>query len=102
VQSFDGLRLGLLAVGYRLIHFYQFSCADHGVYRAGIESEECKAYRCPVCKKRVRAVFLADGYTRHEIPFTEFVAKPLMKVRKVQLQAEGQEIYWPAPYHLSL
>jgi hypothetical protein len=102
VQPFDRLRLGLLAEGYTLIHFFQFSCGDHGVWRAGIESEECKTYRCPTCKKHCRTVFLAQGYTRHEIPFTEFVAKPLMRVRKTQLQAEGQEIYFPAPYHLSL
>ena len=102
MQPFDGLRLGLLAEGYRLIHFYQFSCPDHGIYRAGIEAETCKIYRCPVCAKRCRTVFLAVGYTRREMPQVEMIAKPMMRVRKEQLQGEGQEIYWPAPYHLSL
>jgi hypothetical protein len=102
VQPFDGLRLALVAEGYTLIHFFQFSCGAHGCWRAGIESEECKTYRCPVCKKRCRTVFLAPGYTRREMPQVEMIAKPLMRVRKTQLQAEGQEIYFPAPYHLSL
>lgn len=101
VQPFDGLRLGLLAEGYRLIHFHQFSCTTHGIWRAGIESEECKTYRCPTCKKRCRAVFLAAGYTRKEIPQVELVAKPLMVRRKVELLS-ARETIWPQPYHLSL
>jgi hypothetical protein len=102
VQPFDGLRLGLLAEGYRLIHYHQFSCYEHGIFRAGIEAEECNGYRCPVCQRKCKTIFLAAGYSRRETPLIEQIVKPLMRVRKVELQAKGQETFWPQPYHLRL
>jgi hypothetical protein len=76
VQTWDGLRSGLLAVGYRLVGFWQFACAARGHFRVATELES-DFFPCPTCQKPCKAVFLAHGYTHRELPFIEQTMKPL-------------------------
>jgi len=100
MQTWSGVRLGLLAHGYRLIHYHQFNCDEHGTFRAGIEAEECKAYRCPVCQRKCRTVFLAAGYTRRETPLLEQIVKPFSHRWKMEFRTKEHEVYYPVPYSL--
>jgi len=75
MESWDGLRLGLLALGYRKITYLQLGCAC-GDFRSGVEQQQ-DSYPCPRCGKPSQAVPLAEGFTRREqIPW-EQVAWPL-------------------------
>ena len=99
MQTWDQVRLGLLARGYRLVQFWQLSCAVHGDYRLGIEAE-AELHHCPVCERPCEAVFLACGYTRRELPFVEQIAKPLaLRWRKV-LVAKEQTVQYGREYVL--
>ena len=90
MQTWDGLRLGLLAHGYRLVRFWQLSCAAHGDHRVAIEAAP-DLYPCPVCQRPCKAVFLARGYTRRELPFVEQTMRPLaLSWRKLLLAKEQQ------------
>ena len=39
VQSWDGIRLGLLPQGYKLAFFFQITCTTHVDFRVAIEEE---------------------------------------------------------------
>jgi len=49
MQSWDGLRLGLLALGYQKVLWLHLHCITHGVYRLGLPEEQ-EQYLCPVCQ----------------------------------------------------
>jgi hypothetical protein len=90
VQTWDGLRLGLLAHGYRLVQFWQLSCAAHDDHRVATEAAP-NLYPCPVCQRPCKAVFLAEGYTRRQLPFIEQTLTPLpVAFRKLLLAKEQQ------------
>src|SRR5262249_52785153 len=46
VQSWDGLRLGLLSHGYSRVLFFETHCPQDGIWRIGI-AEEQEIYACP-------------------------------------------------------
>ena len=77
VQTWDGLRLGLLALGYRRIIFLELACPTCGDFRTGIE-EEAEFYYCPVCGRASKIALLGEGYTRRaEIPWEQvYIALP--------------------------
>jgi hypothetical protein len=71
VQTWDGLRLGLLALGYRRIIFLELACVTCGDFRTGIE-EEAEFYFCPRCQKASKIVLIGEGYTRRaQIPWEQ-------------------------------
>jgi hypothetical protein len=90
VQSWDGLRLGLLTHGYRLVQFWQLSCAAHG--DTEWPSKPHPTLPCPVSERPCKAVFLARGYTRRELPFIEQTMTPLATPWRKLLLAKEQPI----------
>jgi len=61
LESWDGLRLGLMALGYRSI-----ICVDHGVFKLGV-SEEMDTYPCPECGAACK-VFTMRRRTASKVP----------------------------------
>ena len=76
MQSWDGLALGLLALGYRRIHFIEIECGDHGAFRAGV-AELLDAFTCPRCGKSAETGYLARGFTRKPSVEWELVSSAL-------------------------
>jgi hypothetical protein len=76
-------KLFWLARGYRIIHFVEIICIEHGTFRSAIESE-LESYPCAVCQWACRAVILGEGVTSHELPPWELVEKPFAgKIREL-------------------
>lgn len=65
MQTWDDIRLDLLALGYRQIHFIEIECTDHGAFRAGVE-EMLDTFACPRCGRSAEAAYLARGFTRKQ------------------------------------
>src|SRR5437870_11260566 len=63
MQSWDGLRLGLLALGYQRVLWLHLHCVSHGVYRLGL-AEEQEQYLCPVCSSPCKVSVMCEGYTK--------------------------------------
>jgi hypothetical protein len=63
-QAWDGLRLGLLALGYRAVTFVEICCPQCGDFRAPLE-QPAEMLSCPHCEQRYKSVTLADGFVRH-------------------------------------
>jgi hypothetical protein len=79
MQCWDGLRLELLALGYRRILYFELSCADHGDFRSAYEPDGEFHPACPRCGRPAEAAILAEGFTRRaSIPW-ELVSGPLAK-----------------------
>src|SRR5882724_1242069 len=51
MQGWDGVRLGLLALGYSKVVWIHLHCVRHGLFRVGI-AEEQECYPCPTCERR--------------------------------------------------
>jgi hypothetical protein len=72
-----GERLGLLALGYRLLLWIHVHCTEHGLWRTAI-AEELETYACPVCAAACKCVILAASYTRRPLPCPpELIVAPL-------------------------
>ena len=77
MQSWDGLRLGLLALGYQKVLWLHLHCITHGVYRLGLPEEQ-EQYLCPVCQQACKVSVLAEGFTKQPLPFPpELIDAPL-------------------------
>ena len=88
MQSWDGLRLGLLALGYSKVVWIHLHCVRHGLFRMGI-AEELDVYPCPTCQQACKSSILAKGFTRQPLPFKpELVVPPLSRQTLYLLQAE--------------
>jgi hypothetical protein len=59
-SNWDGLRLGLLALGYQRVLWLHLHCATHGVYRLGLGEEE-EQYFCPTCQQPCEVSLLAEA-----------------------------------------
>jgi len=68
MQSWDGLRLGLLALGYQRVSWLHLHCNRHGVYRLGLPEEQDE-YLCPRCQQPCKASVMCEGFTRRQLPF---------------------------------
>jgi hypothetical protein len=66
LESWDGLRLGLMALGYRSIIWFHLHCVDHGVFKLGV-SEEMDTYPCPECGAACK-VFTMRRRTASKVP----------------------------------
>jgi len=84
VQSWDGLRLGLLSHGYSRVLFFETHCPQDGIWRIGI-AEEQEIYACPKSSAACKVKFLAEGFTKRPLPLDpHFIEKPLRAwVRKL-------------------
>jgi len=84
VQSWDGLRLGLLSYGYSRVLFFETHCPQDGIWRIGV-AEEQESYFCPKCSEPCKTKFLAEGFTKRVLPLEpQFIEKPLRAwVRKL-------------------
>ena len=77
MQSWDGLRLGLLALGYQKVLWFHLHCITHGVYRLGLPEEQ-NEYLCPRCQQACKVTVLAEGFTKQPLPFApELIDEPL-------------------------
>ena len=70
VESWGGLRLGLMALGYRRVIWLHIACPHHGLFRVGLP-EELEFYRCPhpTCERACSASILCEGFTKQPLPF---------------------------------
>ena len=77
VQSWDGLRLGLLSYGYSRVLFFETHCPQDGVWRIGV-AEEQDSYACPQCGQACKVKYVTEGFTRRSLPLNpQFIEKPL-------------------------
>jgi hypothetical protein len=77
MQSWDEIRLGLMAIGYRRrVLTIEITCFHCGVFR-GVVDDEQDVYPCPVCQGRCVLGECVEGFTRHELPAFERVVAPL-------------------------
>ena len=93
MQSWDGLRLGLLALGYQKVLWLHLHCITHGVYRLGLPEEQDQ-YLCPVCQQACKVTVLAEGFTKQALPFApELIDAPLPRwwVARIGRDEEGLE-----------
>jgi hypothetical protein len=79
MQSWNGVALGLLALGYRRVLFFELSCGDHGDWRSAYEPDGEFHPACPRCGRPAEAAILAEGFTRRESIPWELVSVPLDK-----------------------
>jgi hypothetical protein len=88
MQSWDGLRLGLLALGYSKVVWIHLHCVRHGLFRVGIAGvQEC--YPCPTCEQACKASVVAEGFTRQPLPFKpELIVKQISATTRRQLMVE--------------
>src|SRR5690349_19754625 len=87
VESWDGLRLGLMAFGYERVIWTHRHCLTCGVFKLGV-SEELEESPCPSCGAARKVVIIARGFTRHELPQPERISKPLSARTRLELLAE--------------
>ena len=95
MQSWDGLRLGLLALGYQKVLWLHLHCASHGVYRLGL-GEEQEQYFCPTCQQPCKVSVLAEGFTKQPLPFApELIDEPLPRwwVARIGADLEGERVH---------
>ena len=98
MQSWDGLRLGLLALGYSKVVWIHLHCLRHGLFRVGIVhclrhglfrvgiAEEQECYPCPTCEQACKVSVVAEGFTRQPLPLKpELIVKPLSAQTRQQL-----------------
>jgi len=65
-----------MALGYTRISFFETHCPQHGTFRIGIEEQESPL--CPRCHTAVRSNFIAEGFTRRELPLQpQLLCKPI-------------------------
>ena len=55
LESWDGLRLGLMALGYQQVIWTHLHCVACGVFKLGV-SEELEEYPCPSCGAACKVV----------------------------------------------
>jgi hypothetical protein len=88
MQSWDGLRLGLLALGYSKVVWIHLHCLRHGLFRVGI-AEEQECYPCPTCEQACKVSVVAQGFTRQPLPFKpELIVPALSRKAMHDLLAE--------------
>ena len=77
MQSWDAVRLQMLAWGYSRVLTIELACPTCGVWR-GEMPEERDWYPCPVCTQAAKVCHILEGFTRRAIA-TEWrqIAKPL-------------------------
>ena len=95
LESWDGLRLGLLALGYQKVLWLHLHCASHGVYRLGLPEEQ-EQYFCPVCLQACKVSVLAEGFTKQALPFApELIDAPLPRwwVARIGADLEGERVH---------
>jgi hypothetical protein len=81
-------RLGLLGLGYRRVVWIHVNCAEHGLYRVGLSSEQ-EFYLCPVCQLACSASILCEGFTRRPLPFQpQLLVKPISEKTRLALLVE--------------
>jgi hypothetical protein len=93
LETWDGLRLGLMALGYQKVLWLHLHCASHGVYRLGLPDEQ-EQYLCPVCQQPCKVTVLAEGFTKQALPFApELIDAPLPRwwVARIGRDDEGLE-----------
>lgn len=98
VVASDGpLALELAQYGYRRASFLELHCGCN--VRIAV-AELLNKYQCPVCRTDQNATFLAQGFTRRPLPFTEQISRALetpfgrrwLKQQRAQEQAARK---WP-------
>jgi len=87
MQSWDGVRLGLLALGYSKVVWIHLHCVRHGLFRVGI-AEEQECYPCPTCEQACEVSVVAEGFTRQPLPFPGIHAQLTSWERRVLLAEE--------------
>ena len=87
LESWNGLRLGLMALGYQQVIWTHLHCVDHGAFKVGIPDEEMDAYP-PECRATCKVNFVAQGFTRYELPAPEKMCK--------HLSARTRQELWPS------
>jgi hypothetical protein len=89
MQTWDGIRLDLLALGYRQISYVEVSCPNHGDFRSGVEAVQ-DVFPCPRCGRACEAAFLAEGFTRRHPLEWEQVAPALPTAAKEERETRAQ------------
>ncbi len=84
MQTWDGLRLGLMALGYQQVIWTHLHCVDHGVFKVAI-AEELKEYPCPTCQQACKVAIVAQGFTKYALPPPERLSKPLSARTRYEL-----------------
>ena len=84
LESWDGLRLGLMALGYQRVIWTHLHCISHGVWNVAI-AEELDEYPCPSCGAACKVAIIAQGFTRHALPLPERISKPLSARTRLEL-----------------
>ena len=66
MQSWDAVRLQMLAWGYFRVVTIELACPTCGVWR-GEMPEEQDWYPCPVCSQPAKVSHILEGYTRRTV-----------------------------------
>jgi len=91
VESWSGLRLGLMALGYQQVMWTHLHCVACGVFKLGV-FEELEEYPCPSCGAACKVAIIAQGFTRHELPPAERISKPLSARTREELMRPEKPI----------
>ena len=67
LESWSGLRLGLMALGYQQVIWTHLHCVTHGVFKVAI-AEELEEYPCPTCQQACKVAIVAQGFTKYALP----------------------------------
>ncbi len=84
LESWDGLRFGLMALGYQQVIWTHLHCVDHGVFKIAI-AEELEEYPCPTCQQACKVAIVAQGFTKYALPSPERLSKPLSARTRYEL-----------------
>jgi predicted RNA-binding Zn-ribbon protein involved in translation (DUF1610 family) len=91
LESWGGLRFGLMALGYQQVIWTHLHCFACGVFKLAI-AEELEEYPCPACGAACKVAIIAQGFTRHELPPAERISKPLSSKTRLELMRPEKPI----------
>jgi hypothetical protein len=91
-KSWDEVRIGLLALGYRELLYVEIVCISCGRFRGAVEDDE--VFPCPTCHADSVLTFCAEGFTRRGLPAWERVETPLSPQMRAKLMGEdfGEDV----------
>ena len=88
MQSWDAVRLQMLAWGYSRVLTIELACPTCGTWRGELPEEQ-DWYPCPVCTQAAKVCHIIEGYTRRTVG-TEWlqIAKPLSDKARTWLMGD--------------
>src|SRR5689334_5484232 len=87
MQSWNEVRLGLMALGYNRILHVEIVCKSCGTWRGAI-FEESDTYPCPRCTFHCTLAIVVEGFSSHELPGWQLIGKALSDKARRMIMVE--------------